>query len=355
MKRFRTNNGLEFCSEAFIDFCKANAIARHKIVVGTPQQNGLAERFNRTSLERVRCMLLSAYLPKTFWAETATTTTYLINRCLSTTLDMETPEEIWSNHPPKLDQLKVFGCVAYAHIRQDKLDPSVVKCMFLGYPEGVKGYKLWCLELGHKKCLISRDVVLNENIIAYQDKFDLTKPSTSDTYKTKSERVNFEVEQISKGGQATKNYLLSDKDDDESEQQTSELDNYQLARDRVRRETKAHERYGYADLIAFALFFASEVLEEEPKSYEEVLASKEKGKWLRTMNEEIKYLHDNNTWELIRKPPDSKLVSCKWIYKRKEGIFGVEPERFEARLVARGFTQKERIDYNEVFLTCRKT
>ena len=42
--------------------------------------------------------------------------------------------------------------------------------------------------------------------------------------------------------------------------------------------------------------------------------------------------------ELIRKPPDSKLVSCKWIYKRKEGIFGVEPERFEARLVAQGFT-----------------
>ena len=117
MKRFRTNNGLEFCLEAFNDFCKANGIARHKIVVGSPQQNGLAERFNRTSLERVRCMLLRAYLPKTFWAETVATATYLTNRCLSTTLDMETPEEIWSNHPPKLDQLKVFGCVAYAHIR----------------------------------------------------------------------------------------------------------------------------------------------------------------------------------------------------------------------------------------------
>ena len=67
IKRFRTDNGLEFYSEPFNDFCKENGIARHKIVAGTPQQNGLAERFNRTILERVRCMLLSAGLPKIFW------------------------------------------------------------------------------------------------------------------------------------------------------------------------------------------------------------------------------------------------------------------------------------------------
>ena len=67
------------------------------------------------------------------------------------------------------------------------------------------------------------------------------------------------------------------------------------------------------------------------------------------MNEEIKSLHDNHTWELIKKPPGSRVVNCKWIFKKKEGIQGVEPDRLKARLVARGFTQKEGIDFNEVF------
>jgi len=172
IKRFHTDNGLEFCFESFNAFCKENDIARHRIVAGTPQQNGLAIRFNRTILEKVRCMLLSAGLPKIFSAEAAMTVVYLINKCPSTTLNFKTPEEFWSGHPPSLKQLKVFRRVAYAHIRQDKLEPRVVKCIFLGYPERVKWYKLWCLEAGFKRCLVSRDVVFNESEMAYK-----TKPS----------------------------------------------------------------------------------------------------------------------------------------------------------------------------------
>ena len=67
IKRFFTDNGLEFCSDFFSDYCRKMGIARHKSVARTPQQNGLAERFNRTILERVRCMLSSAVV-KTFWA-----------------------------------------------------------------------------------------------------------------------------------------------------------------------------------------------------------------------------------------------------------------------------------------------
>ena len=73
-----------------------------------------------------------------------------------------------------------------------------------------------------------------------------------------------------------------------------------LARDRTGREIKQPKRYEYADLIAFALVAASEVLEEDPKTVKAVLASKEKEKWLSAMNEEIKSLHDNHTWELIK-------------------------------------------------------
>lgn len=56
----------------------------------------------------------------------------------------------------------MFGCTAYAHIRQDKKQPRAKKCIFFRYPDGVKGYKLWCIELGEEKCIISHDVVFNE-------------------------------------------------------------------------------------------------------------------------------------------------------------------------------------------------
>ena len=142
VKRLRTDNGLEFCNEAFDSFCAASGIARHRTTAGTPQQNGLAERFNRTILERVRCMLTSAGLKKVFWAEAVSTTTYLISRCPLIALHMKTPKKVWLGHPPNLDKPRVFGCIAYAHIRQDKVEPRALKCMFMGYPEGVKAYRL---------------------------------------------------------------------------------------------------------------------------------------------------------------------------------------------------------------------
>ena len=141
VKRLRTNNGLEFCSEEFENFYKMEGIVRHKTIAGTLQQNRLAERFNRTLLERTRCMLISAGLPKVFWAKAISTTAYLLNRCPSTALNFKTPEEVWSGHPPSYDRLRVFGCSAYVHVKKDKLESRAVKCIFLGYPEGVKGYR----------------------------------------------------------------------------------------------------------------------------------------------------------------------------------------------------------------------
>ena len=143
IKRLRTDNGLEFCYEEFERYCKDAGIVRHRTTAGTPQQNGLAERFNRTVLERIRCMLISAGLPKVFWAEVVITAAFLMNRCPSIALSFKTPEEVWSSHPPDYSKLRVFGCSAYAHIIQDKLKLRALKCIFLGYTEGVKAYKLW--------------------------------------------------------------------------------------------------------------------------------------------------------------------------------------------------------------------
>ncbi|GJT66197.1 retrovirus-related pol polyprotein from transposon TNT 1-94 [Tanacetum coccineum] len=117
--RLHTDNGLEFCSREFNDFCRDEGIARHYMVRYTPQQNGIAERMNRTLLERTRCLLLNARLDRSFWTKALNTACYLINRLL---------------------KLRVFGCLAYYHVSEGKLDPRGEKGIFIGYGDGVKCY-----------------------------------------------------------------------------------------------------------------------------------------------------------------------------------------------------------------------
>ncbi|GKC88028.1 retrovirus-related pol polyprotein from transposon TNT 1-94, partial [Tanacetum coccineum] len=66
IKKLKTDNGLEFCNREFMQLCIKSGIARHLTVAGTPQQNGLVERINRTLMDKVRCLLIQSGLPKTF-------------------------------------------------------------------------------------------------------------------------------------------------------------------------------------------------------------------------------------------------------------------------------------------------
>ncbi|GKD58547.1 retrovirus-related pol polyprotein from transposon TNT 1-94 [Tanacetum coccineum] len=117
-------------------------VKKLRIDNGTPQQNGLAERMNRNLMDKVRCLLIQYGLPKTFWGEATCTAAYLINRSPSTAIEKNIPMEMWSGHPVDYGTLRIFGCVAYPHDKQGKLDPRAVKCVLLGYPEDVKGHRL---------------------------------------------------------------------------------------------------------------------------------------------------------------------------------------------------------------------
>jgi hypothetical protein len=77
------------------------------------------------------------------------TTCYLVNRSTSSELDDKTPQEVWNGKKHSLTHLKVFGCEAYVHVPNEKrsnLDKKAEKCIFIGYKDGLKGYKLWNLE-----------------------------------------------------------------------------------------------------------------------------------------------------------------------------------------------------------------
>ena len=126
-----------------------------------PQYNGVAERMNRTLLEKVQCILSNTGLDKMFWAEVVSYANYLINQLPSAAIGDKTPMEMWSGkHAQDYDFLRIFGCLVYYHIKNDKLVSRVRKVIFVGFKGGVKGFKFWDLE--NKKFVCSRDVTFDE-------------------------------------------------------------------------------------------------------------------------------------------------------------------------------------------------
>jgi len=139
----RSDNGREFINEDFRKFLQKEGIKHQSTVPYSPQQNGLAERSNRTVVEKARCLLIDANLSKEFWAEACSTAVYLINRSPAKSLQYKTPHEMWSKEKPDLKHLRIFGCKALAHIPKElrqKWDEKSKDCLFLGYLEHSKGY-----------------------------------------------------------------------------------------------------------------------------------------------------------------------------------------------------------------------
>ncbi len=114
VKTLCSDNGGEYTSKKFEAYLKSEGIRHECTIPKTPEQNGVAERLNRTLDESSRSMLLDAKLSQKFWAEAVSTVVYLKNR------EGMTPYEAWHGEKPKVDHLRVFGCDAYAHIPKDE-------------------------------------------------------------------------------------------------------------------------------------------------------------------------------------------------------------------------------------------
>ncbi|MCO5605635.1 hypothetical protein L7F22_059818 [Adiantum nelumboides] len=120
IKTLRSNQGGEFKSKEFEELCWNQGIWRQYTCAYTPQQNGVAERKNRVIVEHARAMLNEGNLPKLYWAEAVNTSVHLMNMSPTKALTRLTPEEAYSGIKPNVSTLKVFGCVAYMHIPDEK-------------------------------------------------------------------------------------------------------------------------------------------------------------------------------------------------------------------------------------------
>ncbi|KAL5839560.1 hypothetical protein ACOSQ4_012168 [Xanthoceras sorbifolium] len=296
-----------------------------KTVPMTPQQNGIAERMNRTLNERARSMRLHAGLPKMLWAEAVNTAAYLINRGPSVPLDGGIPEEVWSGKEVNISHLRVFGCISYVHIdsvERSKLDTKSNKCVFVGYGGDEFGYRFWDYE--NRKIIRSRDVIFNENLM-YKDR-SIAESSSSTTEAETKEFAEFEE--------------ISGSDVQISpETVQEELDAPELRRSS--RVPKPIQRYSPS--LHYLLLTDS----GEPECYDEAMQVEDSVKWESAMRDEMDSLMSNQTWELAELPPGKKALHNKWVFRIKEEHNG--NKRYKARMVVKGFQQKEGIDYNEIF------
>ncbi|GJP77507.1 hypothetical protein CLOP_g7889 [Closterium sp. NIES-67] len=290
VKVIRSDNGGEFIGADFEGELKRKGIQHQRTVPYNPQQNGVAERFNRTLQEGARTLLGRAGLPDPFWVSALRQVALVKNRVLATVGDKEwIPYTKWYGSAPAVNMLRAFGCMVVFHVpkeKRGKLEASGSWGVHLGIAKDHKGWLLW--DLTTQKLTVSRDVKFLESLYYKEWKQQQQKlPSTP---------------------------LIVEADEIEE------------------------------DEIAHCYWAPI----PEPKTREEALNGPNGEKWKASEDEEFGSLIENETWDLCDLPPGKKAITSKMIYRHKYGPEG-ELTRYKSRLVARGFQQTKGKDYNEVF------
>jgi hypothetical protein len=163
IKILRSYNGGEYTTKEFIKFCKYVEIKRELTTPYNPQQNGVAERKEKTIMEAMKTMIHDQDLPMHLWAETTITTMYVHNRFSHSALGFKTLEAMFSRKKPEVSHLKIFGCPVFVHVpkeKRTKLDHLGKKEIFVGYCEVSKAFRIHIP--GYHHIDINRDATFDE-------------------------------------------------------------------------------------------------------------------------------------------------------------------------------------------------
>lgn len=410
IKCLRSDNGTEFVNKTVTNLCQRNGIIHQRTVPYSPQQNGIAERMNRTIMEKARSMLHYKCVPICWWAEAVSTAVYLINRSPNTVHPNNTPYELGFKMKPRMDHLRVFGSHGYAHVDQvkrTKLEAKSFKCMFLGYAEDTKGYRVYDLE--KDKISVSRSVKLDEREVGgiYETHtpkqikvIHVTKDNDESAVSGPTEHQQDQDELMEgEGEDEIPDAPMNEEESDTNESRIemlrlptsvhSELTEYRpptldaqedrlVFRPQVERSRRTNEpmlllengsdadeslggsegppsskraRIDEDGLIAEAILaYAVSVGEESdlPTTYAQAMSSDEAEQWRQAMDAELQSHHKNKTWTLVPRESIGRTIGCRWVFAKKRDQNGCVV-RYKARLVAKGFKQKYGVDFFETY------
>jgi hypothetical protein len=383
----RTDNGGEFTSREFSDYCATHGIQRQFSQPYTPQHNGVAERKNRTLLDIVRCFLAEGDLAGHLWAEAVRAACIITNLRPSKMSPDKTPDELFSGKKPNVSKLRIFGSLVYVHKTgpsKSKLDVRSRPCYHLSFDDRTKGYR--CFDPLQKKVIISKDVrFLEKSPPIPESRADIEEPpqlisgpalpnympsQNSQPASTLDSSVCLPTSPASSAPAMPSLQTSSDSTSLESPRSASpepansptppiviqpavpgptQDSRSSTLHPQPRRST--HHRSApksHNDFIPFSYLdnFIG-IVEEggESISFSQACLNP---RWLQAMIAEYRSITKNETWTLVPLPPNVRPITAKWIFKIKPGI-ARGPDLYKARIVARGNEQVHGINFQETF------
>jgi hypothetical protein len=377
VKILRSDNGGEYRSHSMKDYCKKNGIRQEFTIPHNPEQNGMAERANRTLIEMTRCMLQDSGMKKQYWGEAIMTAAHIRNMVSTKQHPETTPYQATYKNKPNHLSLKIFGSICYAHVpkaTRKKLDNTGIKCRFLGYSEDQKGYRL--LQEDTNKIIYSRSIIWNETnqpVISQRHEVNF-----EETVAPIKEEMGQENKIPARNAQQSDEYISDQEQDDPDNEPAQDVpatpprtrsQTRQMAQ--VTQQSKTPNRFGeyepsvrparkkkaitrYQDEYDSLICLLSEVNDEDANSYEEIKKSSSYNQWKIAMDAEMASIKAHQTWKLTELPSGVKAIGCRWLFKIKKNPDG-SVDRYKARLCAKGFTQKFGVDFNETFAPVAKS
>ena len=354
VQALRTDNGGEYTSTHFRDYCLAKGITREFAPPYTPQRNGIAERRNRSLLDITRCLLLDKALLGHLWGEAVKAAGDILNLRSTKRHPDKTPEELFSGKKPSISHLKVFGSPVFVHSTKpsrSKLDPRSEKCVLLGFDTETKAYR--CYRPSTKRVFISRDVTVDETSPnAPLSTFELREdepplitatPPRKNDQATSLDRLSPEVSTHTPDSVYTSHDTPTSPTGSDAIAQLEPLPDIPTlslpapAPDPPRRSERVRRFPKHLQDYAAHVQLQSST-PEDSTDFLTFQQAQTNPHWQTAMEEEIESIHKNQTWSLVSLPPNTKAISSKWVYKLKPGTRD-SPARYKARLVARGFEQ----------------